>query len=132
MMGRLEQRLLACEAALDGRSSAVAPAGGSCSSVPAADSSFTFAGRAGGLEGLEERLRALEQRHQRQLEALTRQLEEAMAFARAQEARANALQECLRTSGHASPAPLTPRGSLTTSPHLSAALPVHRISAVTP
>jgi len=116
----LEQRLRACEAALDS-SVQITPR-----KTPQRRSGIGEDLR--NAQPLEERLFQLEQRIKNEVEVLAKQLREAISFGQAQESRANALQRHLQTSG----VPMPGSGTIPAAPssfgsggplYLSAALP---------
>ncbi|CAE7437697.1 FOLD2 [Symbiodinium natans] len=124
----MDQRLQACEAALDGSKQMnyriVKP--GEDDVVRGSDLNF-----------LEDRIQRLEQRIQDEVDVLTKRLQQATAFGQSWESRANSLERHIKSLGHVPPSPapsscsgLSARGSAPL--YLSAAIPQQRLSATPP
>eukprot|EP00747_Dinoflagellata_sp_TGD_P023652 gnl/TRDRNA2_/TRDRNA2_129978_c0_seq1.p1 gnl/TRDRNA2_/TRDRNA2_129978_c0~~gnl/TRDRNA2_/TRDRNA2_129978_c0_seq1.p1 ORF type:complete len:665 (-),score=116.32 gnl/TRDRNA2_/TRDRNA2_129978_c0_seq1:67-2061(-) len=95
-LSRIERKLFVCEASMDARTKS---SDGGLQATGAGIASDKLQLNGSTVETLEARLELLEERHQAELTSLRSALEEAVAFGRQQEARANALEQRLIALG---------------------------------
>eukprot|EP00931_Biecheleriopsis_adriatica_P069879 TRINITY_DN43699_c0_g1_i1.p1 TRINITY_DN43699_c0_g1~~TRINITY_DN43699_c0_g1_i1.p1 ORF type:complete len:509 (-),score=73.37 TRINITY_DN43699_c0_g1_i1:72-1559(-) len=130
ILGRLEKRLIACEAALGSHSVPTTPrkavavkdasASSPSSQCTVLDSdAATIAALKERLQALQEQQQALQLKYQTDTELLKKQLQEAVAFGQAQEARANSLEKQVIASGGAGTATAVAGSGPTKAPHAS-------------
>ena len=124
----MDQRLQACEAALDGSKRM------NYRIVKPGEDDMV---RSGDMSLLEDRISRLEIRIKDEVDVLTKRLQQATSFGQSWESRAKALERHIKGLGHVPPSPapsscsgLSARGSAPL--YLSAAIPQHRLSATPP